>query len=444
MRERLRRQLAGPGLGPVLVRASLGGGGVRVAGTAFGFLVGVQLARGLGAEGYGVYGLAMSVLSLLTVPVQFGFPPLVMRELAAGQVQGTLPRAAALLRWCRRRVLLSSAGLTVALGAAVLLTQDRAEPLPAALIAGLALVPAVALVNLYAAALRGLQRLVQGQLPDALLRPAFHSALLFAVAGLSLPLSPALAIGLGAVAAGLALAVAIPLVARQLPREDDPASAALAPATAWRAALPLALTQSLRLLQGHLVIVIMGLVSASAAIGLFQVARSIALAIAAPMALLNVIGMPVIARLHAAGDRARLQRLLATLALGMTATTIALSAPFWLIGPRLLGWVFGEAFASSSATVNVLSLGVVAMGTCGPSAALLNMTDHAGRVTRAAGLSVAVLAGASLALIPSGGDLGAAVAWSAAMTVWSLANAIDARRLLQLDTSLLSAWRVRT
>lgn len=58
----VRRYLAQDGLGPLLVKAFLGSAGLRIAGMGFGFLVGVQLARGLGADGYGVYGLAMSIV----------------------------------------------------------------------------------------------------------------------------------------------------------------------------------------------------------------------------------------------------------------------------------------------------------------------------------------------------------------------------------------------
>ena len=49
------------------------------------------------------------------------------------------------------------------------------------LLVGVLMIPVAAQVSLQAAALRGLQQIVRGQLPDVVLRPAFYSLLLFAL-----------------------------------------------------------------------------------------------------------------------------------------------------------------------------------------------------------------------------------------------------------------------
>src|SRR5690242_2452174 len=68
--ERIRQTrsfLAGEGLGPFLVRALAGSGAVRLAAMAGSFAVGVQLARMLGVDGYGSYGLALSILTIVGI-----------------------------------------------------------------------------------------------------------------------------------------------------------------------------------------------------------------------------------------------------------------------------------------------------------------------------------------------------------------------------------------
>nr|MCU0943155.1 oligosaccharide flippase family protein [Hydrogenophaga sp.] len=109
MIQRVRSFLKRPGLGPQLVKASMGSAGLRVAGMLFGFLSGVQLARGLGAQGYGVYGLAMSVIALMSVVTEFGLPQLLTREVAAAQVHHQWERVRGILVWSTRVVLLTSA-----------------------------------------------------------------------------------------------------------------------------------------------------------------------------------------------------------------------------------------------------------------------------------------------------------------------------------------------
>lgn len=83
MISRGKEYLSGGGLGPVLIKAVTGSGFIRVVGMGFGFLVGIQLARGLGPSGYGIYGLVMAFISILAVPVEFGIPSLLTREVAA-------------------------------------------------------------------------------------------------------------------------------------------------------------------------------------------------------------------------------------------------------------------------------------------------------------------------------------------------------------------------
>src|SRR5690606_17389976 len=95
----LRRLLSGRGVAETLIRALVGSSGLRLLGVGFSFLVGIQLARGLGVEGYGIYGLAMSIIAVLTIPTEFGLPQLLTREVAAAQSRGDFGRIRTIIRW---------------------------------------------------------------------------------------------------------------------------------------------------------------------------------------------------------------------------------------------------------------------------------------------------------------------------------------------------------
>ncbi|MCD9032750.1 lipopolysaccharide biosynthesis protein [Luteimonas sp. Y-2-2-4F] len=438
---RLRRYLAGTGLGPQVVRGLLGSGGLRIAGMGFGFLVGVQLARALGAEGYGVYGVAMSIVALLTVPTEFGLPQLLTREVAAAQAHGDWGRVHGVLRWTTRVSMLAALLVAAAIVAWLLVPGPRpASPLGAALLAGTALVPLVALLSLRSAALRGLQRIVGGQVAEVALRPAFHSLLLFLAPLLFAATTPALAMALGAAATGAALLVAQWMLRRALP-PGAPAVSAADARRWWSAALPMAATEGMRLLHAHLLILLLGAMVALSEVGVYRVASSVALLVAMPVSLFNIVGAPVIARLHAVDDRARLQRLLAGLAAGMLLCTAALALPFALAGRPILAALFGAPFAAGHAVLLWLCAGVLANAFFGAAAATLNMTGRQGRVTRASLASLALLAVAAPPLVHAWGIPGAAVAHLLATASWSALMWRDARRLLGLDTSALAILR---
>ena len=438
MIQRLCSYLFRDGLGPTLIRALAGSAGIRIVGMGFGFLVGVQLARGLGAAGYGVYGLAMSLISLVTIPTEFGLPQLVTREVSAAQVCHDVPLIHGVLKWANRIVILLSLSMTAAgLIGWQLFKEWFSDGVAIAVLAGLPLVPLVALGNLRGAALRGLQKIVMGQFPEVVLRPAVYSLLLLLASFfLSSGLSPITAMAVQAIAAAVAFLAAALMLRRFLP-SIDPVIAPVTHAKAWlRSAFPMALTEGMRILHGNVSILLLGVLSTTVVVGVFRVAISMSLLIAMPATLLHVVCAPLFSRLHAARDHHRLQRMLSWAAVAMVSGVIVVTLPFVLMGSQLLAKVFGAEFGASNAPLLILSAGALVSSAFGAGATLLNMTGHERRVTRAVGLSLLVLGLLSAPFIALWGAVGAALVNSIALVLWSVLMWLDVRRLLGLDTSI--------
>ncbi len=436
---RLRAYLAGPGLGPTLVKAVSGSAGLRIAGMGFGFLVGVQLARGLGAEGYGIYGVAMSIIALLTVPTEFGLPQLLTREVAVAKVKRDWGRMKGILRWSSRVSLLISAVIGVGVVAWLLLSgQGLGSPLGMTLLAGVLMVPVAAQLSMRSAALRGLQLIVRGQVPDVLLRPMLYSALLFIASLWFVPMTPALAMVLGVMSAAAALVVTLYMLHWSMPTDVAAASAVVDSRAWWHSALPMALTEGMRVLQSHLLILILGWMVVMSEVGIFRMASSIMLLVSMPISLFNILNMPLIARLHSANETRRLQRMLGATAAGMTIGSLVLCVPFVFAGEKILALVFGSEFSAGNGVLLVLSASVLTSAAFGTSAALLNMTGHPEQVARASLLSLVCLAVTAVPLIHFFGTMGAAVSYLISTTVWSLRMWLSSKEHLSLDPSILS------
>jgi len=439
MISRIRTYLTGEGLGPTLVKAVTGSAGLRIAGMGFGFLVGVQLARGLGAEGYGIYGVAMSIIALLTVPTEFGLPQLLTREVAAAQVRQDWGRMKGILRWATTTSLWLSLLVAIGLLAWLWLSgRGIGSMLGMTLLAGVLMIPVVAQVSLRSAALRGLQQIVRGQLPDVVLRPAFYSLLLFLVPLWLVPLTPSLGMALGAVSACFALLVVLVMLKKTLPAQVESAAPVIEARNWWSSALPMALTEGMRLLQGHLLILLLGIMATMSEVGVYRVASSMMLLIAMPISLFNIVGMPVIARLHATKDRARLQRFLGLTAAGMTLGVAVLALPFLLQGKWVLATVFGAEFADGNAILLALCGSAFIYAAFGIVAALLNMTGYQKQVTRASIVALLCLMVLAYPMIHFFGVMGAAISDVASTLVWNLIMWVAARKQLKLDTSLLA------
>lgn len=440
----LRRLLAGRGLAASLARALLGSSGLRLAGMGFGFLVGVQLARGLGVEGYGIYGMAMSIIAMLTIPTEFGVPQLLTREVAAAHARRDPDRVRSVIRWGRRAVL--SASLVVAapvLAWLVISGHGIASPLGMTMLVGLVMIPLVAIGNLQGASLRGLQHIVKGQFPEVLLRPALFSVLLFAFSFLGREITTPTAMALGTLAAAISCLASGALLRRELPPSvarplDKSASAG------WlRAAIPMALTEGMRVLQGHLVVIMLGLFSAAAVVGVFRVASSAAQLIAVAVTIFNVVAAPMVSRLHAQKDTARLQRLLVWVALGTTGCTLVLTAPLLFAGGWIIEWAFGAEYGPATLALKLLCLGAIVNAVFGVSGVVLNMTHNEQRVTRASVVALVTLIVTSPFLIRLWEAEGAALANVTSVVVWRVIMWIDCRQILGLETSILGIKSLR-
>ena len=434
----MRAYLAQDGLGPVLVKSASGSTGVSMLGMAFTFLLGWQLARGLGATGYGIYGVAMAVVSILGIPSQFGLPQLLTREVASANATHDWSRFKGVIRWAARIVSVSSLTILLLIGGWIVFAGPGLHsPLGSVLAVGALLVPLIALGAMSAAILRGLLAVVIAQIPDGLIRPAAHSLLLVGMGVLGITLTPLKAMGAGIVGAACSLVVGGLLVARYMPAPVI-AAAPCEERDSWlHAALPMALTEGLRVMQGQAAILALGAMVSMADVGQFRVAASLMTLLVFPLGVLNLVAAPYVANLAATGDRSRLRRMLVHVSVGMTLSVLLMTLPFILAGHWLIATIFGAEFGAANSLVLVLALGTLANAAFGAGATTLNMLGHQQRVTRASIWSVAVLCGLLWPGITAFGAMGAAVAVTVAMTLWSALLWWDVRRLESMD---IGAW----
>lgn len=446
MLQRARHFYSGPGRSSALVRAIIGSTGLRFVGMGFGFLVGVQLARGLGPSGYGVYGLAMSIIALLMVPTEFGLPQLITREVAAAQSSGDgslLPR---LLRWSARFVLVNALVLA-AIATVVFFWRvfGLDAQLRDSLWWGLLLLPIVAASNILSAALRGLHRVVEGQVAELLIRPAvFSAALLLAALWLGdAPLTPSFAMALNVVAAVAGVMFVIVILRQHLKHSAAATVATSSTDKNWLAsAIPLALGDGMRILSGHLAILVLGVMAPADEVGMYRVAFGVYTVATLPSALLNVACSPMLAGLHEEGRRDAIQRLNGWMALFLIAAALLCMAPFAVAGEQILAIIFGHPYAESNSILLVLLAGEIVSSLLGHPTIVLNMLRQDRAVTWFSLLSLVINLCICVALVPALGGVGAALGVATAQVTWRALSSWHAWRELGLHTSLL-AWGSR-
>ncbi len=443
MYRRARDLYSSPGRDGTLVRAVVGSAGLRVAGMGLGFLVNVQLARMLGPADYGIYGIAMSLVSIAMIPTELGLSQLVTREAAIAEATHDRSMIRSLLDWTFRFVLANTAVIVVVALAALLLTGSASgSALKPALSWGMALLPLVAIAGICSAALRGMHHVVEGQLFEMLLRPGLLSLglFLFWISGYAHAVTPSLAMGLNVLVATIGAILMIRWLApllRGVPTLAQPRETR----GRWlRSAIPLALGEGMRIVSGNLAILILGLLAPATEVGLYRVAAGVYTAATLPSALLNVACSPMLASLHAEGKKAAIQRVNAWMALLLVLAAVATLTPFVLAGRTILSIAFGHSYSASNTILVVLLAGELAAAFIGHPTIVLNMLHHEHAVTRFSLVALLINLLVSLSLIPLYGGVGAALGVVLSQFMWRLLCSRHARRHLGLESSVL-AWR---
>jgi O-antigen/teichoic acid export membrane protein len=408
------------GLSTEFLRGAAGSLALKAINALLVFVVSIVLARSLGPDGLGLYTLVFSLMLLLSIPVQMGLPTLVVREVARyhyakhwGLLRGLLLRTS-------QTVLLLSVLIVLIVSAAFFGLYNNAEPdFQATGTWALFLLPLISMSLLCGAALRGLRRVLLGQLPEFLLKPATFLVLL-GVVGLVQDLTPSLVMLLHCAAACLALLLGALLLIGSLPAEVSAIKPKYDTRVWFRSAMSFSFLSAFMVLNDQVGIIMLGLLGTNVEVGQYRVVVSVGALIVFALTAMGAILAPHIARLYSAGDIEHLQRIVTWSVRGVVAIALPVSLVFIFWGAPLLGSIYGESYREASMALVVLSIGQLFNACMGPVGLILNMTGHEQETIKgvvvATGLNVVL----AVVLIPLFGVLGAAAAAGTSLVVWNL------------------------
>ena len=361
-----------------LIRGGAGSAIVQALNRLIALAVGIALARGLGAEGYGIYAYAFALISVLMVPAELGMPVLLVREVAANvaradwaYVRGICIRGAQIVLGASTAISLIAAFLVWRFGESI--PADQRQTLLLALL----LLPLSALGKTFASVLQGLQHVVIGQAVEALLRPTLMLLgvlVLFAAApGMCLP-QYAMAVQVVVVAA--VLFTSLLLLIRFLPDAARTTKGKHRTREWLTNAIPFTLIGGAGIINNQVDILMLGYFRPPGDVGIYRVAVQGSVLVAFGLQAVTAVVAPQFARLYAQGDLARLQRLITISARVVFIAALPVVLIFVLAGGAIAGMVFGPEFVASHYPLAILSVGQLVNTLFGPVGALLQMVGY--------------------------------------------------------------------
>ena len=405
-----------------LVRIALGSAAIQAISRLLTLGLGILLARGLGAEGYGVYSYAIALMTLLMVVAEAGVPTLLMREIAASETREEWGAVRGVLRSAGQYVGLTSTTIA-AIGLLVLWPMSEVispQAWDTAFVMLLAL-PLMAGANTTIFAIRGFHRIVFSEIVDLLLRPVLPLILVFGFFWL-LPehQQPQLVMAAQLIAA-LTVLILATVALRGLTPEAVKSAVPVYNRRAWlRSAMPFTLIGGAGIINTHTDIIMLGWFTTSNEIGIYRVAVQGATLVGFSLQVVNAVVAPQFSRLHARGDLEHLQEIVTRSARWVLLLAVPVAVLLIVAGGLLLGGVFGVEFTPAHLPLAILTLGQLANAAFGSVGPLLNMTGHEDVAARNLWLAALLNIVLNFAFIPFFGMIGAAIATAISMVLWNL------------------------
>jgi O-antigen/teichoic acid export membrane protein len=392
---------------------------LRAFGTALAFAFNVAIGRVLGAEGAGLYFTALAIVLNVSILCRLGLDNAVIRLVAAALSQHDWGRVNGVVRLSMISALSASVigGAGIALFAYLFADRVFDDPRLPPLLYVMALgVVTFSMMMLGGAALRALERLREG----------------ITVAGIVYPLTGLILIWpmtqiFGLVGAGIAYVggtgVAALLGRLFWRKHAEPAPPSTDVGAELKAsALPLLPMNIMS--QGILPtapLLFLGIWGTAQELGQFGAASRISVLVTFFLMSVNMVISPKLAALYKQGARARLIK---TVRRGGF-LVIALSSPVLLVllfGAQHVMGLFGPEFVGGATALVILLLGQAVNAATGSVNLLLMMSGHERDARTTAFFGLCVMLVLCLALIPTYGIIGAAIAGASAVATINLSS----------------------
>lgn len=392
-----------------LVRAFVSVSALYALGVPLALVANVVLARTLSVSDFGAFGFALSVATVLAVPVAGGIPILLTREIAS---------YSSTRDWSSFRGILTAAlawviGISVLIGmGAGILHIIGAGPGASALLFIAMFVPLLGLNAIRTGILTGLGHPAMAEISNRLIQP------ILLIAGYMLlahwqrsSIDTVMGWYFSASVVTLIFATFLLWRVNPLPSLTIPRYSEL---PRWgRSYVNLTLVAGGATLSTQLAVLLTGILSRPEEVAVLRVAEQGAQLVVFPLMFINAAVGPYVVRELKDGDRSGLQHLSRFSARLVVAVALPIAIVLLFFGRELLALAFGSPYGDGAyLPMMVLIGGHLASTLLGNSGFLLTMSGYERFTLFSSVLSVAVILALSVVLIPLSGSFGAAMAAS--------------------------------
>ncbi|MCV0383315.1 MAG: oligosaccharide flippase family protein [Erythrobacter sp.] len=408
----------------------------------------ILLARLLGAEGYGVYAYVLAWIEVLKVPIAYGLPIMIQREVALYAGRGDWGLMRGLSIRVNQFILLTSAAIiliSAAIAASGLWNLFDTPSARYTIYIALVSLPLAAWSAARAAALNGLRMIARAAFPDQVVRHCITILTVLIFWGWLGRLTPETAMIAQVTGIAAAFALGAWLLYSSLPQEFHKQAPQFAMGQWLRDLGPFLLHGASYAIWASLAVVMIGWFRPADEAGIYRAAALVAGLSVFPITAFVATVSPLVARLNDEGDRERMQQLV------NVTTTIMFGFAFCgffssiLLGEWFLEFVFGPQFGAGYWVLVILTGGNWIFSGMWSVALLLDMSGGQRFPALAYAVALVINLALGVALIPQFGVVGAAIATASSWSIVHVGLAITVWRRLSIRPDIFHAllWAIK-
>jgi O-antigen/teichoic acid export membrane protein len=409
---------------------------IKVLSTLLLFFISIFLTRTLGAEGFGLYSFIISVLMILSIPIQAGIPQLAIRESTKAFTNKEYTKINYLWRWISKRILLAFVLIAILSFLFTTLYFSMENLRIKIFYMGFISILFFSFMLFQSFMIRGLGKNILGLFPDNIIYPViFFISLIgyssFISSQISVEETIILYVGSILIAFLFSTFILFQIKPKSGPKYEDYENDKVY----WKKSLYiLSLVAGLQLLYGHLDIIWVGSLCSDADVGIYKAMLQISSLVVFGLMAINQILYSHFASLYSSNNLQKLTKLVTLSSLVISFLAFIPFIIFILKGEFLIEFIYGNEFVEGYNVLVILMLGQFINALFGSVGALLNMTGHEKDSMK--GLFIALLANTilNIILIPSFGTIGAAISATISLLIWNSILRIYVKKRLNIET----------
>jgi len=421
-----------------LAKKIIGSFGLKVASVGLAFVTSVTLARVLGAEDYGMYVYAISIITMLQIPACLGLKQLLVREIAVYRANSEFGLMSGLLCWSNQIVLLASLSLAIVAAISVrLFDLNWNSQMQVVFLTALISLPLSSLTTVRQGAMEGLNQILQGQIAEMLVQPLLFMLCVGILYGFFQEGTNVIWIMVARVlTVGIAFGLGTELLRRTIAKIASKASPNYEINNWLHSVLPFLLINATYVIYNQTDALMLGAMRGTVDVGVYYVINRISELTLFIVVAVNTSLTPTIASLYARQNKIQLQKLVTK----GSRINMLVSLPIFLVlivfGKYIL-MIFGTEFISGYIALIVSCLGKLYIVLTGLTAVLLGMTGYESFIAMAVGTSSIINVVLNYILISQWGIVGASVATGTSIFICNTYLTIIVCKKLRINPTLI-------